>query len=213
MAHCCVQNFKPKQSVPLPIRSAQIQASLDEANTTDVLPCISLPKPRNLTSNGSRTRHHTRTMAPRTHTRRRRFSTPMLDLSYTRRQYGLVVHRSTWPENLVVIRRCMRHHAPPGFLASHSRAGGLIMHLPRAEMCCWCHLTSLDDVITPRQQPHKHVHVSPSPRHRTSAAPLFNPWVDSETRNRPGPISVDFDPGPVDFNFLHWPLIKSQNFR
>ena len=31
---------------------------------------------------------------------------------------------------------------------------------------CWCHLTSPDDVITPRQQPRKHVHVSPSPRQR-----------------------------------------------
>ena len=55
--------------VPLPIRSAQIQASLDEANNTDVLPCISRPKPKNPTSNGSRTRHHAWTMAPRTLTR------------------------------------------------------------------------------------------------------------------------------------------------
>ena len=124
MAHCCVQILKPKQSVPLPIRSAQIEASLDEANTTDVLPCISLPKPRNPTSNSSRTRHHAWTMAHRTHTRRRRFSTPRLDLSYTRRQYGLVVHRSTWPENLVVIWRCTRHHAPLGFR--------LLLHAPVA---------------------------------------------------------------------------------
>ena len=26
-------------------------------------------------------------------------------------------------------------------------------------------------------------------------------------------LTIDFDPGPVDFDFLHWPLIKSQNFR
>ena len=38
------------------------------------------------------------------HTRRRRFSTPNLDLSHTRHQDNLVVHRSTWLENLVVIR-------------------------------------------------------------------------------------------------------------
>ena len=56
------------------------------------------------------------------HTRRRKFSTPNLDLSHTRRQDGLVVHRSTWPENLVVIRRCTRYHAPPGFLVASSRA-------------------------------------------------------------------------------------------
>ena len=65
----CVQIFKPKQSVPLPIRFAQIQASPDESNTTDVLPCISRPKPRNPTSNGTCTRHHARTMAHRTLTR------------------------------------------------------------------------------------------------------------------------------------------------
>ena len=47
----------------------------------------------------------------------------------------------------------------------------------------------------------------------TSAAPLFNPWPDPETRNRPGPVFVDFDPIPIDFDFLHWPLTKSQNFR
>ena len=52
-----------------PIRSAQIQTSPDEANTTDVLPCISRPKPRNSTSNGSHTRHHARTMAPENFTR------------------------------------------------------------------------------------------------------------------------------------------------
>ena len=67
------------------------------------------------------------------HTRRRRFSTPRLDLSHTRHQEGLVVHRSTWPENLVVIRRGTRLHPPPGFLASPSRAGGLSTRLPHAE--------------------------------------------------------------------------------
>ena len=47
----------------------------------------------------------------------------------------------------------------------------------------------------------------------TSVALLLNPWPDSETRNWPGPVSVDFDPRPVDFDFLRWPLTKSQNFR
>ena len=59
------------------------------------------------------------------HTRRCRFSTPRLDLSHTRRQEGLVVHQSTWPENLVVIRCGTYLHAPPRFLASPSRANGL----------------------------------------------------------------------------------------
>ena len=70
------------------------------------------------------------------HTRRRRFSTPSLDLSHTRRQDGLVVHRSIWPENLVVIRRCTRHQAPPGFLASPPCASELCMLQPCAKNCC-----------------------------------------------------------------------------
>ena len=69
-----------------------------------------------------------------------------------RRPYDLVVHRFTSLENLVVIRRRMRHHAPPGLPASPTRAGGLSTRLPRAETLL---LTSLDVVITPRQQPHK----------------------------------------------------------
>ena len=100
------------------------------------------------------------------HTRRRRFSTPNLDLSHTRRQDGLVVHRFTWPENLVVIRRCTRHHTPPRFLAFPPRAGEHCMLLPCTEICCWCHLTLPDDVITPHQQPCKHIHISPSPCQR-----------------------------------------------
>ena len=98
-------------------------------------------------------------------TRRLRFLTSRSSSWYTCRPDGLVVHRSTWPENLVVIRRHTRLHAPPGFLASPSCVGGLSTHLPRAETLL---LTSSDDVITPRQQPCKHVHVSKShvsPRH------------------------------------------------
>ena len=91
-------------------------------------------------------------------TRRLRFLTSRSSSWYTRRPDGLVVHRSTWLENLVVIQRLTRFHAPPGSLASPSRAGGLSTRLPCAETLL---LTSFDDVITPRQQPHKHVHVSP----------------------------------------------------
>ena len=43
------------------------------------------------------------------HTRRRRFLTLSSDLSHTRRQDGLVVPRSTWAENLVIIRRHTRN--------------------------------------------------------------------------------------------------------
>ena len=85
-------------------------------------------------------------------TRHLRFLTSRSSSWSTRRPDGLVVHRSTWPENLVVIRRRTRLHEPPGFPASPSRAGGFSIRLPRAETLL---LTSLDDVITPRQQPRK----------------------------------------------------------
>ena len=57
------------------------------------------------------------------HTCYHRFLTPNLDLIHTCHQDGLVVHRSIWPENLVVDRCCTCLHAPPGFLTSHPRAG------------------------------------------------------------------------------------------
>ena len=60
---------------------------------------------------------------------RLRFLTSRSSSWSTRRPDGLVVHRSTWPENLVV----MTSHAPPGFLASPSRACGLSTRLPRVE--------------------------------------------------------------------------------
>ena len=90
--------------------------------------------------------------------------------------------------------------------------------LPRAEISCWCHMTSPNDVISPRQQPRKHVHVSPSPRQRHVIG--WRQRIYCSTRdptrkpeNRPEPVSVDFDLGLVDFDFLRWPLTKSQNFR
>ena len=58
---------------------------------------------------------------------RLRFLTSRSSSWSTCRPDGLVVHWSTWPENLVVIWRCTRLHAPPGFPASPSRPGGLSM--------------------------------------------------------------------------------------
>ena len=60
----------------------------------------------------------------------------------------------------------MTLHAPPRFLAFPLRAGEQCTLLPCTKNCCWCHLTSPDDVIIPRQQPCKHIHISPSPRQR-----------------------------------------------
>ena len=66
MAYRCVQILKPKQSVPLPIRSVHIKPSPNETNKTEVPNSISRPKPKNPTSNGSHTRPHALTTAPRT---------------------------------------------------------------------------------------------------------------------------------------------------
>ena len=73
------------------------------------------------------------------------------------------------------------------------------------------------DIITPRQQPCKHLHISPSPCQWHVIG--WRHWLCcstcdlTQTRNRPGPVSVDYDLGPVDFDFLRWPLTKSQNFQ
>uniref|UniRef100_A0A7N2LGJ5 Uncharacterized protein n=1 Tax=Quercus lobata TaxID=97700 RepID=A0A7N2LGJ5_QUELO len=60
---------KLKQTRDINIRSVHIKPSPDETNKTYVLHGISRPKPRNPTSNGSRTCHHARPMAPGTLTR------------------------------------------------------------------------------------------------------------------------------------------------
>ena len=58
--------------------------------------------------------------------------------------------RSTYERNMAFNRCCTPLHTPPGFLAFPPRVGEHCMLLPRIENCCWCHLTSPDDVITPR---------------------------------------------------------------
>ena len=66
-------------------------------------------------------------------TRHLRFITFRSSSWYMRHHQGLLVHRSSWPENLVVIRHCTRHHAPPGFLVAPSRGGEQYTLLPRAD--------------------------------------------------------------------------------
>ena len=70
------------------------------------------------------------------HKRRRRFSTPSLDLSHTRRQDSLVVHQFTWPENLVVNRCCTRLQVPPGFLTSPPRVDEHARSCHAPKHCC-----------------------------------------------------------------------------
>ena len=61
-------------------------------------------------------------------------------------------------------------HAPPRatWVSGCSSTHRWTLHAPATcRYCCWCHLTSYDDVITPCQQPCKNIHISPSPRHQT----------------------------------------------
>ena len=52
---------------------------------------------------------------------------------------------------------------------------------------------------------------SSTPRHLADRWP--GPTWPEPPESNPWALTVDFDPGPVDFDFLRWPLTKSQNFR
>ena len=144
MALCCVK-----------IQQTQAKPWLNSSNLCKSLLRLMKPTPQTCSTASHERNPETRppTAATRatmrvyrlldSHMRHRRFSTPRLDLSHTRYPDGLVVHRSTWPENMVVIRRCTRHHAPPGFLAAPPCAGEHCTLLPRADFAAdviWHHM-------------------------------------------------------------------------
>ena len=130
MAHCCVQFLKPKQSVSLPIRSVHIKPSPVKTDTTDVLLGLPRGKPRNTVNRKLATRCHASQLAPENYHAPPQILDFQIVFVHTRRHDGLLVHRFTWPENLVVNRCRMRLHTPPGFLSSPPRAG---------EHACSCH--------------------------------------------------------------------------
>ena len=93
---------------------------------------------------------HTTYVSKKSPTRRLRFLTSRSSSWSTRRPNGLVVHRSTWPENLVVIRRHTHLHAPPGFPVSPSCAGGLSTRLPRTETLLLTSSLHVSSHVSPR---------------------------------------------------------------
>ena len=97
-------------------------------------------------------------------THRHNFLMCSSSIGHTRPPIGHVDHRSAYRRNMAFNRCYTRLHTPPGFLTSPSLTGEHRTLLPRAKNYCWCHLTLPDDVITPRQQPCKHLHINPSPR-------------------------------------------------
>ena len=130
----CVSNHKPKQSMPFPIRSVQIEASPDETNNTNMLHDILREKPKSLASIGSRMRLHAWTQAlahpPTCHNR---FLTRKTAFGHTCHYVGLFVFYSMELENLALIRHHMHPHAPPSFW-SHLHAPEVsVMHHKRVE--------------------------------------------------------------------------------
>ena len=120
-------------------------------------------------------------------------------------------------------------HAPPratwisGYSSTHPWT---CMLLPRAEISCWCHLTSPDDVISPCQH---HASTSTSARATSTLDMSLDTsasHVSSVASSAPRHLAYRW-PGPtrpglhgsdplaltVDFDFLRWLLTKSQNFR
>ena len=139
MAHCCVQFLKPKQFVSLSIRSVHIKPSLVKTDTTDVLLGLPRGKPRNTVNRKLATRRHAPQLALENYHAPPQIPDFQIVFVHTRRHDGLLVHRFTWPENLVVNRCRTRLHTPPGFLSSPPRAG---------EHACSCHaLKSAADIV------------------------------------------------------------------
>ena len=195
----------------LPIRSVHIKPSPVETDPTDVL--LGLQK------SGQPKASHAPPRAAvsfkKSLTCRLRFLTSRSSSWYTRRPKGLHVHRSSELETPALIRPYTRPHAPLGFLASPSRAGRLSTRLPHTEIICWCHLTSPDDIINPRHQPRKHVHVSPSPRHRhvigwrqwlhcSTCDPTQKPETDPDQY----PLTLTLDQLTLTFCVDLWPKVK-----
>ena len=134
MAHCCVQFLKPKQSVSLPIRFVHIKLSPVKIDTTDVLLSLPRGKPRNTVNWELATRCHTSQLALENYHAPPQIPDFQIVFVHTRRHDGLLVHRFTWPENLVVKHCRTRLHAPPGFLTSPPRASEHVRscHAPKS---------------------------------------------------------------------------------
>lgn len=141
-------NFKLRLKKPTPQTCSKISRDQNpEIRSPEALPRASVA------SGKSPTRRH-RILTSRSYSRR------------MRHPIGILVDRSREPKILGLNRAHTRLHAPPEFLASPPCAGRTPTRLTRAEDFRCCHLTSPNDVITPRHQPCQHLHISPSPRQR-----------------------------------------------
>ena len=147
-------------------RSVQIKPSPNETNYTDVLLNLLREKPRSTATIGSCTRLHKWTESLAHYpTCRHDFLMCTSSISQTHWPIGLVVRRSIKHKNPIPTRSCTHFNAPPRF---HHWPYALVIearddrpsHTPSTRRRTL--LTSLDDVITPCQQPRKNVHISPS---------------------------------------------------
>ena len=145
-----------------PFRYVQIKSSPDETNPKDMLLGLTWGKPRNPITQSLTTGLHVLQLAPKNLPRAATNLESRIGLwSHTSLcwTHGLPIYN---PRSPTVNLAHMRLHAQPGFLASPSRAGEHLRSSNAPKNPCWCHLTSSNDVIIPRQQPRKHVHVNPS---------------------------------------------------
>ena len=103
------------------------------------------------------------------HTCCRRFLTLSSDLNHMRCQDSRVVPQSTWPENLVIIRRHTRQHTLPRYLSRHHVLVHAFTCLPRTERL----LLMSFDVIRWRHHSTSAYHACRRPRYRPRKSILY----------------------------------------
>ena len=188
MAHCCVQILKPSKS----------WLNLSNLCTTS----LRLMKPTRETCFTAYRDQNPRTQPPMTATRATTRGQWLLELSQAPPQ---ILDSQPRSQSHALPRRPCR---PPIYLTWES-GGHTTLHAPPGFMAAPPCADTATDVIW-RHMMTSSLHVSSHASTSTSAALLLDPWPDPETQNRPGPVSIDFNPGPVDFDFCVdlWPKVK-----
>ena len=165
MAHCCVQILKPSKP----------WLNLSNLCTTS----LRLMKPTKQTCSTAYRNQNPGTQPPTVAVRATTRGQRLLELSHAPPQ---ILDSQLRSQSHVPPRRPCRPpiylawesgghttlHKPPHatWVSGFSSMRQWTLHAPATRRYyCWCHLTSPNYVITPRQQPCKHIHISPSPCH------------------------------------------------
>ena len=142
--------------------------------------------------------------------------TSILASRHTHHSVVLLIRRSTKPEIAALIRPFTCCHALPGFLVSTPHTGGLRTLHSRTDPYDDFIMTSTNATSTWSTSA-----LATSSAMQLATCCLVSPrhladYWPKPTRPEPPEsdlwaLIIDFD--FVDFDFLHWPLTKSQNFR